>query len=186
LGSLFLIDKITDAYSRKNHYPSFAFTPNCPTACLQTVSKPQQDYDRQFLYDMEASAFYEIAARFSSVELIHCLKVISDNELSPAENIQPKQVALLILAHITTIETLFAELSHLSTLITLPEPSLFKQLTQHYHFTASEQEQLKNRLSRWAALTHGQVPELKKDQLDKGKDVLFWLDQQMSKIDFLL
>jgi hypothetical protein len=39
------------------------------------------------------------------------------------------------------------------------------------HFTVSEQGQLKNQLSRWAALTDAQVPEFNKDLLPKGKDV---------------
>ncbi len=190
LGSLFLIDKITDVDSKKSYYPSLVFTPPCPTANIQTVSRPQPDYDQQHLCDMEASAFYEVAVRFSTGELIHCLKVISDNELSPAENIQPKQVSQLIAAHVATIETLLAELSRLATLITEPESKLFEQLIQRYHFTVSEQGQLKNQLSSWAVLSHNQVPgfETLFDQahLHKGKDVLSWLDRQINNIEFSL
>ena len=186
VGSLFLIDKINDFDSRKSYYPSLVFTPPCPTASIQTVSRPQLTYDQQYLCDMEASAFYETAVRFSSGELIHSLKVISDNELSPVENIQPQQVSLLIAAHTTTIKTLLGELSYLSRLITVPESQLFRQLTERYYFTASEQEQLKNKLSRWMALTQQPIFEPNENQLHKGKDVLFWLDQQMSKIEFFL
>jgi len=186
VGSLFLIDKITDADNKKSYYPPLVFTPPCPAANIQTVSKPQLVYDLQHLCDMEASAFYETAVRFSTGELIHCLKVISDNESSPVENIQPKQVASLIAAHIATIEALLAELSRLAAMVAVPEPRLFEELLQRYHFTASEQGQLKNRLSRWAALTDAQVPEFDKDLLPKGKDVLGWLDQQISQIEFFL
>ncbi|MDP1774536.1 MAG: hypothetical protein Q8L15_19890 [Methylobacter sp.] len=186
IGSLFLIDKITDVDSRKSYYPPLVFSPPCPTANIQTVSRPQLAYDRHHLCDMEASAFYETAVRFSSGELIHCLKVISDNESSPAENIQPKQVAVLIASHVAAIETLLAELSRLAALITAPELPLFVELIQRYHFTSNEQGQLKNQLSRWAALTDTQVPELNETQLHKGKDVLLWLDQQISEIEFCL
>jgi nucleoside phosphorylase len=186
VGSLFLIDKITDVDSQKSHYPPLVFTPPCPTASIQTVSRPQPAYDPHHLCDMEASAFYETAVRFSSGELIHCLKVISDNESSPAENIQPKQVSSLIAAHVSAIETVLAALSRLAELITAPEPAQFEQLIQRYHFTASEQGQLKNRLSRWAVLTQTQLPELDETQLHKGKDVLSWLDQQLSRIEFSL
>jgi len=186
VGSLFLIDKITDVDSLKSYYPPLIFTPPCPTANIQTASRPQLSYDQHYLCDMEASAFYETAVRFSTGELIHSLKVISDNELSPAENIQPKQVAALIASHIAAIETLLAELSRLARLITVPEPRLFEQLTQRYRFTTSEQGQLKNRLSRWSALTHNQVLEFDETRFHKGKDVLFWLDQEISKIEFCL
>lgn len=186
LGSLFLIDKITDVDSLKSYYPPLVFTPPCPTANIRTVSRPQLVYDREHLCDMEASAFYETAVRFSTGELIHCLKVISDNESSPAENIQPKQVEALIAAHVATIETLLKELSRLAALITAPEPDRFEQLIQRYHFTASEQGQLKNRLSRWAVLTNNTIPELDESQLHKGKDVLSWLDRQINKLEFSL
>ncbi|HEY8035058.1 MAG TPA: hypothetical protein VIF37_05675 [Methylobacter sp.] len=186
VGGLFLIDKITDADNLKSYYPPLVFTPPCPTANIQTVSRPQLNYDRHTLCDMEASAFYETAVRFSTGELIQCLKVISDNESLPAENIQPKQVASLIAAHVETINLLLAELSRLAKLITAPEPKLFEQLTQRYHFTVSEQGQLKNQLSRWAALTHNQALEFDETRLHKGKDVLLWLDQQISKIEFCL
>jgi hypothetical protein len=186
VGGLFLIDKITDVDSKKSYYPPLVFTPPCRTACIQTVSRPQLVYDLQHLCDMEASAFYETAVRFSSGELIHCLKVISDNESSPAENIQPKQVAQLIAAHVATIETLLAELSRLASLITVPEPKLFDQLLQRYHFTVSEQGQLKNRLSRWATLADTPDTEFDEHRFRKGKEVLYWLDQQISEIEFFL
>lgn len=186
LGRLFLIDKITDADSRKSYYPPLVFTPPCSTASIQTVSRPRLSYDLQHLCDMEASAFYETAARFSSGELIQCLKVISDNELSPVENIQPKQVASLIAAHAATVEAILAQLSRLAKMITVPEPTLFRQLTQRYHFTVSEQGQLKSQLSRWMTLTHDQTLELDQTEFHKGKDFLFWLDQQINKVEFSL
>ncbi len=186
VGSLFLIDKITDVDSQKSYYPPLVFTPPCPTANIKTVSRPQPDYDLQHLCDMEASAFYETAVRFSSGELIHCLKVISDNESSPAENIQPKQVSSLIAAHVPTIETILAELSRLAERVSTQEPELFEQLTQKYHFTASERGQLKNLLSRWNVVTDHLAPEFDERQLHRGKDVLSWLDQQISKIEFSL
>lgn len=186
VGDLFLIDKITDADSLKSYYPPLVFPPPCPTANIQTVSRPQLIYDRHCLCDMEASAFYETALRFSTGELIHCLKVISDNELSPAENIQPKQVEALIAAHIATIEIVVAELNRLAKQITSPKPKLFEQLIQRYHFTISEQGQLKSQLSRWEVLTGNQAPEFDEARLHKGKDVLQWLDQHISKIDFSL
>ncbi|NNE62697.1 MAG: hypothetical protein HKN34_01315, partial [Gammaproteobacteria bacterium] len=37
------------------------------------------------LYDMEASAFFSTAIRFSSAELVHSLKIIGDNRDQPPE-----------------------------------------------------------------------------------------------------
>lgn len=186
VGSLFMIDKITDIDSQKSYYPPLVFTPPCPTAHVQTASRPQLGYDQQHLCDMEASAFYETAVRFSSGELIQCLKVISDNRLSPAENIQPKQVSSLIAAHVSTIEMILTKLSRLAEQVSTQEPERFEQLIQKYHFTASERGQLKNLLSRWDVVTNHLTPEFDESQWHRGKDVLFWLDQQISKIEFCL
>jgi len=63
---------------------------------------------------------------------------------------------------------------------------LFGQLTQRYHFTVSEQGHLKNRLSRWTTLTQIQVPDFDQNSVGKGKDILVWLDQQLSELEFFL
>ncbi|CAA9892601.1 Nucleoside phosphorylase [Candidatus Methylobacter favarea] len=186
VGSLFLIDKISDFDSKRNYYPPLVCTPPCPTADIQTASRPQTDYDQPALCDMEASAFYETALRFTSGELTQCLKVISDNKLAPAETIQPKQVSSLIAAQVFTVKVLLAELSRLAELITAPEPELYAQLVQRYHFTATEQLQLKNRLIRRDVLTLRCKPDFGDVRLQSGKELLRWLDQQLSNSDFYL
>lgn len=186
LGGLFLIDKITDIDSARNYYPPLIFTPPCPTANLQTVSRPQTGYAPHCLCDMEASAFYETAVRFSSGELIQCLKAISDNEASPAANIQPKQVEAMIAAQMAAIETVLIELQRLAELIAVPPNATFERLLREYHFTVSEQGQLKHRLSRWSALTGTEAPEFDNDLPPKAKDVLLWLDRQIDRLEFSL
>ena len=186
LGCLFLIDKIIDIDSQKSYYPSLIFTPPCPTDSIQSSSKPQLYYDHPYLCDMEASAFYETAVRFSSSELILCLKVISDNQLSPVENIQPKQVAELLAVHLATVESLLALAASLAELITSPESRLFEQLIQRYRFTVNERMQLKNQLSRWNVVTNHQSLDFDEALLHSGKDVLRWLDQRINNTDFYL
>ena len=186
LGDLFLIDKIIDVDSHRSYYPSLIFTPPCPTGSIQTLSKPRPNYEQSHLCDMEASAFYETAVRFSSSELILCLKVISDNQLSPVENIQPKQVAILIAAHLASIESLLTRAVAKAESITTPEPKLFEQLIQRYHFTVNERMQLKNQLSRWNVVTDHQSLGFDETPLHSGKDVLRWLDVKINNTGFYL
>jgi len=186
LGGLFLIDKIIDVDSQKRYYPSLIIIPPCPTGSIQTLSKPQLNYDQQHLCDMEASAFYETAVRFTSSELVLCLKVISDNQLSPVDNIQPKQVAELIATNMSTVESLLVRLAALADIITTPEPGQFEQLILDYHFTVNERMQLKSLLSRWNIVTNHQAIEFDEIRLHSGKDVLRWLDAQINNTDFYL
>lgn len=186
LGDLFLIDKIIDVDSEKSWYPSLVFTPTCPTGSIQTLSKPQFNYDQSHLCDMEASAFYETAVRFTSSELVVCLKVISDNQLSPVENIQPEQVAALIAAHLAMVESLLAHAAAQAQMITTPESRQFEQLIERFHFTVNERMQLKNQLSRWNVVTNHQSLEIDETSFHSGKDVLRWINLRINNTDFYL
>jgi nucleoside phosphorylase len=186
LGGLFLINKIIDIDSQRSYYPSLIFTPPCPTGSIQTVSKPQPIYDESHLCDMEASAFYETAVRFTSSEMTLCLKVISDNESSSVSNIQPKQVTALIAEHLALINSLLTQVVAKAELITVSEPKLFEELIQRYHFTVNERMQLKNQLSRWNSVTDNQFLEFDTKPLNSGKDVLCWLDLKINNADFYL
>ena len=186
LGSLFLMNKITDADSQRSYYPSLIFTLSCSTESIHTYSKPALAYDQPHLCDMEASAFYETAVRFSSSERIYCLKVISDNQWSSAENIQAKQVSLLIKDHVSVVDLLLerAFSEAVSTINT--EFSLYEHFIQRFHFTVNEQMQLKSQLSRWNLVTDNQCLELDTVTLNDAKQVLRWLDIKIQDTAFYL
>lgn len=186
LGGLFLIDKIIDVDSQRSFYPSLIFTPPCPTASIQTLPRPGLNYDQSHLCDMEASAFYETAVRFASSEQILCLKIISDNQLSPVENIQPKQVEGLIAAHLSSVELLLAQAIAKVESITMPESGLFEQLVRRYHFSVNEKMQLKNQLSRWNVATDHESIEFDETPLHSAKEVLRWLDTKINNTCFYL
>lgn len=185
LGSVWLIDKITDTDSHKRYYPPLVFTPPCATMSIKTASIPQPDYLHGELCDMEASAFYETAIRFTTGELVQCVKVISDNNLSPVANIQPKQVSAWIAEQLPVIEALLETLRDLAQTITVSEPPLFKRMLQRLHFTANEQIQLKNLICRWQVLSNQQALVID-EELNKAKDVLRWLEQKVNSSEFYL
>jgi len=186
IGDLYVADKITDMDSRRHYYPPLIGKALCPSCAVKTSSRPQLDYDHAELCDMEAAAFYETATRFTTGELVQCLKVISDNQAAPANLIQAKEVSVLIAAHVATIEKLILQAVELAALMITPQTPLFEPLSQNYHFTVSAQTQLKAQLTRWAVLTDNQPLELDAAELHNGKDVLRWVEQQISKVDVFL
>jgi nucleoside phosphorylase len=185
LGSVWLIDKITDADTQKHYYPPLVFSPPCPTSGIKTVSIPQSDYLHSELCDMESSAFYETAIRFTTGELVQCLKVISDNSLSPLANIRPKQVSAWIAEQLPVIETLLASLRGLAETVSVSEPPLFAELLQRMHFTANEQIQLKNLICRWQVLNSQEALVFDKS-LQKARDILQWLERAVNSSAFCL
>jgi adenosylhomocysteine nucleosidase len=186
IGSLFLADKITDNDTGRRYYPPLTFTPPCPTANLISFAKPQQAYPEAALCDMEASAFFETATRFSSGELIQCLKIVSDNESSPAQSIQAKQVTGLISAQLPVIESILNALSKLSGLVVKPDLSEFDHILNRYHFSATEQIQLKKLLSRWQLVKGGNNIELPSNPASSGKEFLRLLDASLNEAAFYL
>jgi nucleoside phosphorylase len=186
LGRLFLADKLIDADSRKNFYPGLIFTPPCPTGAVQTASTPQLAYDHAYLADMEATAFYETAARFTAAELIVCLKVVSDNPQSSVDALNPKQVSGLIAAQLPTIASVLEIVGAAAGLIRHPEPVLYTELLNEYRLSAHERLQLKNLLTRWDVITGSQPLKPDKSSLRSGKDLLRWLDLQISNTPFYL
>ncbi|MGR9086516.1 MAG: hypothetical protein ACU841_05500 [Gammaproteobacteria bacterium] len=186
LGRMFLIDRIIDCENGKTHYPPLLFAPVCPTGAVQTASRPQLGYDRPWLFDMEASAFYETAVRFTTAELAQCLKVVSDNRSSPADTIKPRQVSAWIADEMPAIEATLAELIRLAESITFPEPAVLSGLTRRHHFTASERAQLKKLLSIWDCLTDHRALDMDAIGFCNAGEILRWLEQEIGRIQFKL
>ena len=98
VGSLFAANKITDADTGQNWYPGRVL-PFDPSRQVTTVSRPEREFRANTLYDMEASGFYPAACRWSPRDLVHCFKIVSDNEKSGTENVTAKHVEQWISDH---------------------------------------------------------------------------------------
>lgn len=186
LGKLLLVDKISDVDTARAHYPPVIIKTSLPRATLHTVSKPVNHYSEDTLYDMEASAFYETAARFSTSELIQCLKVVSDNTASPASQINAQQVTQLIAAHIDTFSVFLHALTELAEPLRIKEPPGWANLIQQVHFSSNELSQLKKQLTRWQVLTNQQALDISDQTFSSGKQVLQWLDKKLAAVEFRL
>ncbi|MGR9105430.1 MAG: hypothetical protein ACU843_00715 [Gammaproteobacteria bacterium] len=159
LGELFLAHKITDRERDRNWFPPLIAKPPCLTESLITCSRPDTDYAQSALYDMEGSAFFETASRFSSTELIQCLKVISDNRLNPAVALDPKAVSELIEGRIDLINRVVEQLQNLAKLLPSgPQSERFEQFIIRWRFTAQQASQLDSLLHRWMLLDPARCP----------------------------
>ncbi|MDD2723953.1 MAG: hypothetical protein PHH59_08030 [Methylovulum sp.] len=185
LGSLFLLNKITDADSQRCYYPPLVFKPPCATTGIQTSAKPQLEYRHDELCDMEASAFYEIAVRFSTGELIQAFKVVSDNQVNPITQVTVQTVSGMLATHVKAIVQVIAQLDRLAGPLGVAEPACFKELLGHYHFSVNEQQQLKAKLMRLRVLG-GQAVFEDMLSLRNGKEVLRWLEEKIGDIHFYL
>ena len=186
LGSLFVAHKIIDTDSDKCFYPSLANQTACETKALQTESQPQTNYKDDTLHDMEASAFYEIASRFSTSEFIQCFKVISDNQDTSIEAISAILVTEWIAEHIAIFEQEIQRLLSLKMNLELLESRYFQTLTEQWHFTVAGKIKLTALLQRWQVLTNNADLDFTQTKIAHAKACLFFLEQQIESLQFKL
>jgi len=184
IGRLFCAEKIVDQDSARAYYPQLVADLSCTSAVMNTVSQAQLDYPSNALYDMEASAFYEAAIRFSSSELIQALKVISDNENSSVDAVTPAKVSHWIECHLSEIDGVITSLQALAGNYEVPEISQYAEMIQLWRFSRQQKLQLQRLLSRWQVLTDGELIDLTQQETLSGKAVLLYIQEKIAAQSF--
>ena len=183
VSTLVAAHKITDAGSGRSWYPPMVLDLPCGTAAVRTVDKETHDYPDGCLVDMEATGFYATALRFTSHELIHCLKVVSDN--SEQNDLDYGTVAKMISEHLDAVETVADQLLQLSIEKSDRQapPSHLELFLQQWKFSVTRAHKLEKLLQRWTLL----IPD--SDPLDSaipecqdGKEVLEFLTERLERI----
>jgi len=94
IGTLVLVDKIYDHETQKSMYPFFIKDYKIKKLNCTCYAKPNFDYDKS-LSDMESSGFFLSANKYSTKELIHSLKIISDNKYDKIEFNNTKNIEII-------------------------------------------------------------------------------------------
>ncbi len=186
IGELLLASKVKDADSKKVFYPQLIGS-NWPDACeILSTTIPNRHYSENCLNDMEASAFYEIATKFSSSELIHCLKVVSDNEQTSIEGINAKIVDEWLKVYVDKFEQIFTYLKQLRESILPTELEDYNKIIKQWRFTVSGKVKLKALLRRWSVLSSGSWLKNQAMNFDKGKALLHKLAVDVDSLEINL
>jgi nucleoside phosphorylase len=186
LGELFAAHKITDVESGKYFYPQLITKLPCASLAINTVSKPETHYLDDCLYEMEASAFYEIAVRFTSSELIQAFKIISDNQNSAITQIDAASVSAWITAKVFDIAEGIQRMEALAQTLATTESRYYHAVLQQWHFTVTASLQLKALLQRWDVVTDYADLNFSEVELKHSKAVLIWLEQKINSQVFSL
>ncbi len=160
IGEAVLANKIIDAATGQQSFPGIVMPIPCASETLTTVDKPEPHYRETSMVDMEASGFYAAASRFQSCELIHALKIISDNQHHNTDNISENRAIALINDNIITIESVINELRQLAAeLDSIKQtPAEIYAFMEQWRFTTYQQNELRLLLRRWHALTPAMPP----------------------------
>lgn len=110
LGEGFLASRVLDAVSAENWKVRMGPLVLFDTDELLTVEVPDFGYKYPYALDMEAAGFFPEAQALTDPGRVHCLKVVSDNRVSPADRINKKMVSRLIADRLDILEALIEKL----------------------------------------------------------------------------
>jgi hypothetical protein len=182
VGNAVLAHKIVEATSERCWYPPLVIEPPCTTAEVLTVDVPERYYSRDAVYEMEAAAFYPIACRFSTAELVQVVKIVSDNLDNPTTRLTPARVEALVEQRLDIIVALADGIGALAAELGAAEaaPASLESILERWHFTVSERRHL-SRLLRHYQLLYPDADRWPED-LDarRAKDVLRWLEARIA------
>ena len=148
IGSAFLLNQVIDADSAQRFYPVMPEKTILPGKTGLCLSQPSTEYHDDYLFDMESSGFMQSALRFSSAELIRCLKVVGDNRHEQTGR-NRQRVSDLIQQHIEIIDAQARALDELNRQLLELEiaPDTWEQIMGLAHFSQTEQSRLRILLS---------------------------------------
>jgi adenosylhomocysteine nucleosidase len=183
IGTGVMAHQVMDQSSKRVYYPVFIKEFPCATHSFLTVEHPA--YENASVCEMEASGFYATATRFSTLELIHSYKIISDNQTTPFHLLNQKQVEELMTARINQIEQIAIELQALSQQFqAMYNLNIDKApFVNHWHFTSSQLHQLERLLQRWEACqTTHPIWDDKIASLKRTSDVLKYIENKINAL----
>ena len=157
LGASVLANKITDSQTERSWFPQIVFDLQCLTASVKTFENTVFNYPNDDVVEMEASGFYYAAELYSTREMIHCLKIISDNSQFPAGKITADLIEELISRNLSIIKKLVRKLQFLSMKEQerTSDPQFLQECLSCWHFTVTQTHQLKNLLHKWSLIQPG-------------------------------
>ncbi len=183
LGRWFNVNKITEKTTNLNWYPARYQSIEIPSLGLKTVDIPQSNYDGNQLYDMEASAFMSTVLKFSSIELIQLMKVVSDNEEQHLDNIDKALVKKLLLDNTDPLIKIIDLLKEKSLIFEKHYgiDECYEACMNQWHFTQYQQKELRRLIQRWKLLKSA-LPENEMYLLENAKQVLAWFKSQLNNV----
>ncbi len=176
IGSLVLANKISKK-GRKSFYPVL-FENSLLSKEVISIDEIETSYPDDALYEMEAYSSFEVASKFLPFELLHSLKVISDNKNKEAGTIAEKEVSSLIQKNIKQIEALLAEIEKVAKNFSMLQTKDSTSLFDNFHFTVTEKYELKMILSKLKALSKDEI-KVEQFKGKSAKEILLALKEKL-------
>jgi adenosylhomocysteine nucleosidase len=188
IGEITLAHKIIDQSNQHTWYPQILFSPPCLSMEILSSDKPVTDYDSSVplepVFEMEAAGFYATACRFATSELIHVIKIISDNQQHPVDKISESFVDNLVKNKLSNIGQILESLCLLANDLESSNetPNYYDQIIEQWRFTHAERNMLKTCLDRWHVLCPDENPMEELEGTSRSKDVIHQITDKLDQV----
>ncbi len=148
LGAPFIVSMSQGVFSSRRFYPPQVARRAVRLSPCMSLNAPSSDYPETGGIDMEASAFFDVACRFTQAELVQSFKVVSDTPSQGIEHLTANIIAEIMQPH-TEAVLVFSK-----ALLLLAENAVQKPNNElvmpQIRATHSQRQQLNDRAKRLA------------------------------------
>lgn len=174
VGTIGIAHEIVDTVHGSAFYPAITFKAPCESYALTCHDEPTTTYAGNALCDMESAGFFSAAARFSSVEFIHAVKVVSDNAQTDVKSLDRVSITNLMAGALDTVGRLAETLEQLAK-IHLPQVPVLpiEGIIKLHKFSVSQKFQLREIARRWAVVRGDEAwPPLQIEECKNSRDII--------------
>ncbi len=154
IGDAVIAKRVEDRTTMKVWYPVFVHPSPFVAGTVATVEAVETQFRDDCVYEMESAAFIEAALRHAKAELIHCIKIVSDNlECSPS-SLTRSVISGLIEPYLDSIAVTCDRLRQAADSIHARKlhGQAAEAYLQRWHFTQTQVHQLRRVLQKLHAL----------------------------------
>ena len=186
IGKIYQGIKVRSPDKNKIFFPGYRFAKILELMEIQTVDRPCPSVKNGVLHDMEASAFVDVATRFSCNELTFSFKVVSDITETDMTFINKELAGSLIEVNLHIIQALLLEIDILTQLEKqrLQVPAEIEEILGKFNFSVSRQNQLIRKFKKWRVVFPTRTVDDLIDGSKTAKDVLKYLDNHLTDLKF--
>ncbi|MFK7862821.1 MAG: hypothetical protein AB8B95_01200 [Pseudohongiellaceae bacterium] len=184
VGETLVIHKVREASTDSVQYP-FPIPSTIVSCELITVDVPERDYPLDVAYDMEGWAFWETARKFSRLELVQLLKVVSDNRDQGIDTLTKSEISKIMQGLCENLDEVVGRLQEIAAHYYAAQslPDSFFELRNNFQFSVTQSLQLKRACQRFKAtgIEHELECFLTMKKLS-SKDLLQQLEARLDKL----
>jgi len=153
VGETMVANKISCAASARSAFPTPILASRNYGEVI-TVDEPEVNYPQNAAYDMEASAFWDVASRNGILDLVQCCKLVSDNPHHGVEKITTALIEEIfndalqeIRQHVDSLRELALEQQQLAS-----DPVPFLEIADQTHLSVNQALQIRRLCQRLIVL----------------------------------